>query len=166
MSNRTRWLTAKDYPSVIKIEDLSFPEDQRWDEKAFRDYNQVAKQIGMVVDTEDDGVVAYVLYHFGKKHITIDRFATHPEFRRKRFMQMLFNRLKTKTSLQTRTKIQVEIPEDLEYLTDLFKECDFHLMNKYNYKTGNQKRVMFFEYSLNKQVWFGTRERIKALRNA
>ena len=102
MKPHIRWVTRKDMPAVLRIEDASFREP--WTEDDFVKSLQQRNIIGMVAEHRDL-VIAYMIYELHRDSIHLLSIAVHPDFRRQGVGTAMLAKLASKLQYQSRSKI-------------------------------------------------------------
>jgi [ribosomal protein S18]-alanine N-acetyltransferase len=109
-----RWMTRRDLPHVLQIEEQSFKEP--WNEDNFLQVLRLRNCIGMVIEYEDL-VIGFVLYELHDhstipgRPIEILNIAVCPEFRRMMVGTSMIEKLKSKLSWQRRRKLMAWVSE-------------------------------------------------------
>ena len=101
-----RWMIRRDYPMVLAIEHMSFPNP--WSEEEFTKHHCRRDTIGMVA--EHHGlVIGYVIYELHKRRLTIKNIAVHPDARRCGVGSAIVERLVHKLDIARRNSIDLVV---------------------------------------------------------
>jgi GNAT superfamily N-acetyltransferase len=101
-----RWMIARDLPAVLDIEAGC----GEWDEEQFRAALRNRTTIGMVAcdPAEEREILGFMVYTLEKKLLVLQKFAVHPEFRRRGIGSALLARLVYKCEQHKRERIVFE----------------------------------------------------------
>ena len=103
-----RWMIRSDMPSVLSIEQASFPAP--WDEPTFIHCLRTKSVIGMAAE-HDSRVVGFMLYELHSRRLTLLNFAVAAEYRREGIGAAMVAKLRSKLSQDGRTSIFLEVSE-------------------------------------------------------
>lgn len=103
-----RWMIRRDFDSVLRIENESFP--LPWGEEDFIRCLRNRNVIGMVADVGEQ-VAGFNIYELHRNRLHILNFAVDPAFRRRGVGAAMVSKLVNKLSPQRRNRIMLEIRE-------------------------------------------------------
>ena len=103
-----RWMIRRDMPEVLHIEQQSF--EFAWTEEDFLRCLRQRNCIGMVAE-HGEKVVGFMIYELHKAKLHILNFAVHPGWRRARGGAQMGDKLISKQSSHSRTRISLEVRE-------------------------------------------------------
>ena len=103
-----RWMTRRDMPSVLAIEEGAF--EFPWSEDHFIGQLRVRNVIGMVAE-HDDELVGFMIYELPKNRIHILNFAVRENCRRLGVGSEMIAKLAGKLAYERRDRIMVEVRE-------------------------------------------------------
>lgn len=119
-----RWMIRRDMAVVMDIERRNFG-DHAWGEDDFVRTLRQRHNIGMVA-THDENVVGYMIYELRKTQLNVLNFAVHPGLHRRGIGRSMVEKLRSKLSMERRTKITLLVSE---YNTDaqlFFRDLGFY----------------------------------------
>lgn len=103
-----RWMIRKDMDAVLEIEAQCF--EFPWNEEAFIRCLRQRNCIGMVAES-NKRVVGFMVYELHKHRLHVLNFAVHEDFRFKSVGRQMVAKLKSKLSVDRRSRIMLEIRE-------------------------------------------------------
>lgn len=110
---KSRWMTLKDVPVVLRLEMMCKDKEDYLDERAFEWYCEGWKQ-GIILATNDKGsLVGYVAFLSREKDNQVTHIAVHPRYRRTGVGSYLLMRV---------TQLQGTATRD--YNVSMVRECD------------------------------------------
>jgi ribosomal-protein-alanine N-acetyltransferase len=104
----TRWMLRRDIESVLRIESAAF--DYPWSEADFVRMLRRRNCLGMAVANAGE-VVGYMVYELTPTRIVLLNLAVDPNHARRGVGRKLIEKLKSKLSLSSRRRIEVEVGE-------------------------------------------------------
>lgn len=115
-----RWMIRRDMPTVLQIEDQSFPDP--WVEQEFIHHLRQRDTIGMVSEINDQ-VVGYMIYELHKSRLQLINMAVDPAFRRKGIGRSMVAKLVSKLAWQRRNRIEAGVQETNLDAQLFFRAC-------------------------------------------
>lgn len=117
-----RWMSRRDMPEVLEIENQSF--EFPWIEEDYINCMSQRNCIGMVAE-HDGRIVGVMIYELLKSKLHVLNFAVHPEFRRQQVGSQMVDKLIFKLTQQRRSEIVLEVRERNLAAQLFFKRCGF-----------------------------------------
>lgn len=113
-SPHVRWMIRRDMPEVLRIEGFCF--EFAWAEDDFIRCLRQRNCIGMVAEIlakneKDDRLAGFMLYELHRTRIRLLKFAVHPDLQRKGIGRAMVDKLRTKMSVERRSKVLLEVRE-------------------------------------------------------
>ncbi len=139
-----RWMIRRDLPTVLEIEQTSFPKP--WTEDCFIQALRQRNCIGMVAEVNEE-VVGFIIYELNKKRINVINMAVSPDWRNKGIATDMLNKLKAKLSVNRRDRIEANVAESNLDAQIFFKMQSFLCIkiNK-NFYVEDKEDAYLFEY--------------------
>lgn len=106
---RVRWMIRGDMPRVLLIEQESF--EFPWGEDDFLACLRQRNCVGMVAETNDGQIAAFMVYELHQHHMNLMSLAVSPVFRRLGVGAAMVGKLKAKLEQQRREAISTMIRE-------------------------------------------------------
>ena len=122
LSVHMRWMIARDRPEVLAIEKSSFVKP--WTESDFALVLKRNPNIGLVAE-HGDKVVGFVIYHLGKRSLSVLNVAVAPDFRRLGVGTAIIEKIKTKIDGQVRREVLVNVHDSSLPAQLFFKSVGF-----------------------------------------
>ncbi len=103
-----RWMSQRDLPELIAIENNSFDHTRSQDD--FLRCLQHQHCVGMVAEYEKC-IAGFTVYNINKRHFQLLSIVTALEFRRRGVARQIIEKLTDKSSQQQRNRITCQVPE-------------------------------------------------------
>jgi [ribosomal protein S18]-alanine N-acetyltransferase len=122
---KVRWLSARDRPEVLAIENASFK--GAWTDEDFRRCLGARNCLSLVAE-QDATVVGFMIYERHETSLHILNFAVHPQRRRRKVGTALVDKMKSKLSTR-RTHITMNVRETNLVAQFFFRQQGFRAVN-------------------------------------
>lgn len=109
MGFHVKWMIRREMPQVLAIETASF--DHPWTEADFIRCLRQRNAIGMVVESERENVVGFMVYELHKNRLHLLNLAVDEKYRRQGVGTAMLAKLFNKLSHERRSRIMLEIRE-------------------------------------------------------
>lgn len=109
IGRQIRWMIRCDMPAVFEIENRSYRDP--WTEEDFLCELRQRNCIGLVVETDREHVVGFMVYEIWKRCLRLLNLAVHPDARRLGLGTDMVGNLKSQLSSKRRHTITLEIVE-------------------------------------------------------
>lgn len=152
---RVRWMTIKDFPAALEIEDLCF--EFAWSEDDFRRCLQQQNCIGMVAEIEQTveqsipAIAGFMFYELAPKRLHLLNLAVLPAMQRRGVGRSMIDKLKSKLSHQRRTRIATEVRETNLDAQLFFRAMGFRAVDVVrDFYSDTTEDAILFQYRLPK----------------
>ncbi|RMF93036.1 MAG: ribosomal-protein-alanine N-acetyltransferase [Planctomycetota bacterium] len=148
-----RWMSLRDLPDVLPIEEASFEFPWTYDE--FKAMLFSRNVVGMVAEFENE-IVGYMLYELHRSQIRLLNFAVAPGWRRRGVGTQMILKLVGKLSAQRRTRIVLEVRETNLPAQLFFREMGFRataLLRNHYADTPEDAYRMVYRYQSRQDVF-------------
>lgn len=119
MDVQIRWMTRKDIPEVLEIEQSCF--ENPWSAEDFSGHLKLRNTIGMVSEDRQHQIIGFMVYALEKSVLEVRNFAVAAGYRMRGVGDAMAMKLIAKLSQQRRQKIIVAVRE-----TNLDAQLFFH----------------------------------------
>lgn len=135
------WMIRRDVPSVLAIDDASYP--QPWTEDELVECLQKRNRIGIVVK-DGDMIRGFAVYELQKERLALVRLAVDPYHRRQGCGTALIDRLKHKLAAQRRRELWADVPDNLDTCSFRFlASCGLRAVQMFRGKDGERDKYRF-----------------------
>src|ERR1039458_1368334 len=146
IQSHIRWITLRDMPEVLEIEQENF--EYSWKQDDFVNCLKHHSCVGMVAE-HDGQVLSYMIYVLHSNRIHLLNLAVSKNYHRCGIGTQMIAKLVGKLSLQRRRKIVTEIRETNLDAQLFFRELGFkaiHILNNHYEETEEDAFVMSYNY--------------------
>lgn len=145
-----RRMKEEDLPSVLEIEQLSFPNP--WHEMTFRGeiHNYPISFPFVVVLGAQKRIIGYIVFWHVKDEVQINNIAIHPDFRRMGIAEAVLNQVLNKIQKEGARFVALEVRPSNFAARSLYKKLGFNVLRvKENYYSTPPEHALVMGKQLN-----------------